>query len=187
MTRFARSQQVKPAIFKAFAIVSLLGVFALLALRVVGCGYYLRVWRVAGKGLEYDAGTMLDPELRLRVAFGDDSNDKTAYGLQEILGISWFYGGPFRGKPALVILQMTYWSAIAPLILGALTCWRILLRFRKKARGSLCAKCGYDLRAHKPGQKCPECGTEIPRFGWRKSSLRNGNEMRKDSHHTPPP
>jgi hypothetical protein len=26
----------------------------------------------------------------------------------------------------------------------------------------LCLKCGYDLRAHGPGQRCPECGTPIP-------------------------
>ncbi len=26
----------------------------------------------------------------------------------------------------------------------------------------LCAKCSYDLRAHHPGDKCPECGTPIP-------------------------
>jgi hypothetical protein len=29
----------------------------------------------------------------------------------------------------------------------------------------LCEKCGYDLRAHQPGQKCPECGTTIPDKG----------------------
>jgi hypothetical protein len=26
----------------------------------------------------------------------------------------------------------------------------------------LCLICGYDLRAHQPGQRCPECGTPIP-------------------------
>jgi hypothetical protein len=26
---------------------------------------------------------------------------------------------------------------------------------------TICSVCGYDLRAHQPGQKCPECGTEI--------------------------
>jgi hypothetical protein len=25
-----------------------------------------------------------------------------------------------------------------------------------------CLACGYDLRAHQPGEKCPECGTMIP-------------------------
>jgi len=25
-----------------------------------------------------------------------------------------------------------------------------------------CPNCRYDLRAHTPGDKCPECGTTIP-------------------------
>jgi len=25
-----------------------------------------------------------------------------------------------------------------------------------------CPKCGYDLRAHRPGEKCPECGSPVP-------------------------
>ena len=25
-----------------------------------------------------------------------------------------------------------------------------------------CRKCNYDLRAHKPGDRCPECGTTVP-------------------------
>src|ERR1017187_8416520 len=33
---------------------------------------------------------------------------------------------------------------------------------RKKCIGQrLCRTCSYDLRAHKPGQKCPECGMII--------------------------
>jgi tRNA(Ile2) C34 agmatinyltransferase TiaS len=37
----------------------------------------------------------------------------------------------------------------------------LLTRTRTHAAG-LCQKCGYDLRAHRPGQRCPECGTPIP-------------------------
>jgi hypothetical protein len=29
-------------------------------------------------------------------------------------------------------------------------------------KSKLCPNCRYDLRAHKPGDKCPECGTLIP-------------------------
>lgn len=32
---------------------------------------------------------------------------------------------------------------------------------RRRTRG-LCEACGYDLRAHKPGDRCPECGTPVP-------------------------
>ena len=33
---------------------------------------------------------------------------------------------------------------------------------RRKQREGLCLVCGYDLRAHAPGQVCPECGTPVP-------------------------
>ncbi len=32
---------------------------------------------------------------------------------------------------------------------------------RRRVASGLCVQCGYDLRAHKPGQKCPECGTVV--------------------------
>ena len=32
-----------------------------------------------------------------------------------------------------------------------------LLEFRRTR--NLCMYCGYNLRAHRPGDKCPECGT----------------------------
>jgi hypothetical protein len=35
-------------------------------------------------------------------------------------------------------------------------------RRRYRAEHGLCVACGYDLRAHRPGQKCPECGTQVP-------------------------
>ena len=33
---------------------------------------------------------------------------------------------------------------------------------RRKQREGLCLVCGYDLRAHVPGQLCPECGMVVP-------------------------
>lgn len=38
--------------------------------------------------------------------------------------------------------------------------WRRISHHRRIIRG-LCLNCGYDLRSHKPGEKCPECGTVI--------------------------
>jgi hypothetical protein len=35
-------------------------------------------------------------------------------------------------------------------------------RSRRRLSQGLCAVCGYDLRAHEPGQRCPECGGTIP-------------------------
>ena len=33
---------------------------------------------------------------------------------------------------------------------------------RRARKQGLCLVCAYDLRAHKPGERCPECGTVIP-------------------------
>jgi hypothetical protein len=35
-------------------------------------------------------------------------------------------------------------------------------RRMRKSNEQRCRKCHYDLRAHKAGERCPECGTEIP-------------------------
>ena len=35
-------------------------------------------------------------------------------------------------------------------------------RIQLRLRSGLCLHCAYDLRAHHPGQLCPECGTPVP-------------------------
>lgn len=35
-------------------------------------------------------------------------------------------------------------------------------------KGLPCPICGHDVRDLKPNQKCPKCGTQVPRFGWRR-------------------
>jgi hypothetical protein len=58
--------------------------------------------------------------------------------------------------------------AWAPLTLTAgLSLWlffpaRRAWRTARRTRAGLCLACGYELRAHAPGDKCPECGTPIP-------------------------
>jgi len=56
--------------------------------------------------------------------------------------------------------------AWGPLGLCAGVCgWLVLFPIRRRwrtarrLREGLCLKCGYDLRAHQPGGRCPECGT----------------------------
>jgi hypothetical protein len=52
---------------------------------------------------------------------------------------------------------VTLLTAILPLH------WLIhTLRYRNDPSARLCLHCGYDLRAHPPGTKCPECGTPVP-------------------------
>ena len=75
------------------------------------------------------------------------------------LGIEWNFVGPPYGRVAIFV--MPFWLAIA---LCTVLPLMVLLRHHRnrKLPAFACIKCGYDLRAHKPGDRCPECGTLIP-------------------------
>jgi len=49
--------------------------------------------------------------------------------------------------------------AIVPVL--AIRNWRRKAREKRRICEYCCPKCGYDLRAHGIGDKCPECGTHI--------------------------
>jgi hypothetical protein len=40
--------------------------------------------------------------------------------------------------------------------------WKHRRKVRRWIAAGCCAKCGFDLRAHRAGEKCPECSTVIP-------------------------
>lgn len=63
--------------------------------------------------------------------------------------------------PYLVDAHDAVW-AVFLLVLPVAWIWqRWWLRQRKRGSAGLCLKCGYDLRAHKEGERCPECGRVI--------------------------
>ena len=60
-------------------------------------------------------------------------------------------------------LTVAYWLLLPPtLVLPAIAIVRHRRR-RRRERGNLCPTCGYDLRAHSAGDRCPECGAANPR------------------------
>lgn len=81
--------------------------------------------------------------------------------------ISWtlgFVGGvrypDDAGVPVMTITDVSYWPFITIFFSIALLSFRHYQRITQSI--GRCEICGYDLRAHQPGQRCPECGTEIP-------------------------
>jgi hypothetical protein len=88
-----------------------------------------------------------------------------------ILGVGYDYeywefggheiGGTYYPRGSYVRdITLRYWFL---LILTAIPpAWLLLRRWRSEPGTGLCAVCRYDLRAHKPGDKCPECGTMVP-------------------------
>jgi len=60
---------------------------------------------------------------------------------------------------ALLIVVPGWWLLVALSILP--TVW-FMRRLHNRYPPGQCRKCGYDLRAHVSGAKCPECGALIP-------------------------
>ena len=59
------------------------------------------------------------------------------------------------------IVAIPYWFSLIALGLFPLVTLINKRRKRTLVRKGLCRQCSYDLRAHAPGDKCPECGTPI--------------------------
>jgi hypothetical protein len=81
-------------------------------------------------------------------------------------GVDWLSFGPLGREPHRFSLGVANWLPAAPLLFIAFWFRKRSLHARQISRG-LCPICNYDLRAHRPNQKCPECGTQIPALGWR--------------------
>lgn len=86
--------------------------------------------------------------------------------------INTFLGFGFRQAPRFLLWKdtaeksatfiiMPIWgvviiAAVIPVLWGI----GFQRRYSRRQLGC-CLQCGYDLRAHQPGQKCPECGTPV--------------------------
>jgi len=75
------------------------------------------------------------------------------------LGVSWLdptLDGPSETTVFIPFSYLAILFSILPLL-----AFRSIRRQRRLARVGHCSKCGYNLCAHKPGDKCPECGMPV--------------------------
>jgi hypothetical protein len=67
-------------------------------------------------------------------------------------------------EDTVTTIMIPCWPVL--LLFALLATWVTILEVRywrnqRRNRIGLCPTCSYDLHAHKPGDKCPECGTPI--------------------------
>jgi hypothetical protein len=76
-----------------------------------------------------------------------------------------YYSGQYKFQPGAryAVYQLPLWS-ITLAALPLPVWWILTVRRRqreRRVRHGRCPHCSYDLRAHAPGQACPECGTPV--------------------------
>jgi hypothetical protein len=78
------------------------------------------------------------------------------------LSIMWGFGLFIYKLPAefLLIPSVFLTAVVGPLALILEWARRRQKKLKAEMAGK-CPHCSYDLRAHQPGDKCPECGTPI--------------------------
>jgi hypothetical protein len=82
------------------------------------------------------------------------------------LAISWSYypvppGGGYTYHPFVLNVPYAYLVTLSGLLSIPFGSW-VVRTLRYHQVYTLCSTCGYDLRAHTPGEKCPECGKPVP-------------------------
>ncbi|HVS69754.1 MAG TPA: hypothetical protein VHQ47_00695 [Phycisphaerae bacterium] len=88
-------------------------------------------------------------------------------GHQHFLGFSHQAGGAAVSFGSFIMERADQrWTAPAWFMLtlfSILPALSLLARLRRNhaRHQNRCPTCGYDLRAHTPGQRCPECGSQI--------------------------
>jgi hypothetical protein len=112
-----------------------------------------------------------------RLSWTTMDDNGTYYGLMNPAFFAWNFHPPLpvnweRERRASPLVGATTTAGVADwlvaLILACILAW-----FSRKwlkgffgghafERERKCNACGYDLRAHKAGERCPECGTEVP-------------------------
>jgi predicted RNA-binding Zn-ribbon protein involved in translation (DUF1610 family) len=161
-----RPSSIKSKLYFLLAVCALvfaciLGVLSLLPLRY---GYLVEV-HLTLRQFPIEFGSTYPGTLAFSIVFGkcafNDIGPDVTYGIGLVFGFGFTTG--IAPGPGEICIYASYWIWSLLMTSGALLCYLMHIKVRPKRHAHLCHSCGYDLRAHHPGQKCPECGTEIPR------------------------
>jgi hypothetical protein len=158
-------------VMRACVVVLVMAACVFLGLQLFGVGYVTVVGQRPGGGTAWLHGWRNSSSLKCVIVYGDIRDVRGDYRISPTWGVAWERLPKGDGAPPLFLFAVADWLPALILLACAFWCYRRgrerLELERQKAIGR-CPVCKYDLRAHKPGQRCPECGTEIPKFGWRK-------------------
>lgn len=125
---------------------------------------------------QFEKGIIPPPSPRLQVgssAFVGPSSSGELYSmtktsfLERVLGFRILWGREpedlERGTTtALFGVTMPQWFIMLVCLPYPVLWFRRKFRRWHRVHHNLCLTCGFDLRAHKPGERCPECSTVIP-------------------------
>ncbi len=79
------------------------------------------------------------------------------------LAVIWGFGWLMYDLSPVFLAVISGLSILVAIPFVVLDVWARRIEQRRKIEMiGKCPTCSYDLRAHHPGQKCPECGTPIP-------------------------
>ena len=151
-----------------------------------GFGPGSRIYNIRGGRKEADGTSQFAASIIAVDFTRDDEGPKFLFAQHgsvnlSIFGIKFQYTkghwppiSPIGGNVGGFRLQIPHWLAVFLLLIGATpTFWQIRRKIRReimhrRVKAGLCPTCSYDLRAHlacnsPAGNKCPECGSPIPR------------------------
>jgi hypothetical protein len=141
-------------------------VAVLVCLWICGRGYTLTI-DFQKSGAICNINSTKDSDLKFVIISGPLPTRHHTGGLAPAImfGCGWLYTVSTPFTRHAFILYIHYWLPILMILISEGFLWRRQVKLENYSGTYLCRQCGYDLRAHKPGDKCPECGTVIPKPG----------------------
>jgi hypothetical protein len=86
-----------------------------------------------------------------------DTYSSPRFNSMYVMGFKWVHDPAAR---PYYVMDLAVPCAYLVVLFALLPAWVVWTRRRRPPPGH-CRKCGYDLRAHRAGERCPECGTVI--------------------------